>query len=263
MILKIIPFENSFASHEKSKYWSDKNELKPYQVSKASKKKYWFECEYKHLFECNRLSNITYLNHFCPECNKINKNIKFNYNNNFLIKFCQDNNIILLEDYKIKKINRESIITGKCLNYNICNNIFNKTFRLMISGAYCDNCTSNNKSIKLSITLRENNKLILFENSLASHEKSKYFSNKNLDKNSNLININHIPLGTHDKFIFDCNICNHEFNISIAKLSIGRWCPYCCIPQKKLCGKKECIRCFEKSFASNIKKVKYYSNKNI
>jgi hypothetical protein len=26
---KEIPFEKSFASHEKSKYWSNKNELKP------------------------------------------------------------------------------------------------------------------------------------------------------------------------------------------------------------------------------------------
>ena len=48
---QIIPFEKSFASHEKSQYWSDKNELKPHQISKASKKKFWFECEYKHLFE--------------------------------------------------------------------------------------------------------------------------------------------------------------------------------------------------------------------
>ena len=41
---KEIPFEKSFASHEKSKYWSDKNELKPYQVSKNSHKKYLFNC---------------------------------------------------------------------------------------------------------------------------------------------------------------------------------------------------------------------------
>ena len=261
---KEIPFEKSFASHEKSKYWSNKNELKPDEVLKGSKKKYWFECEYKHLFECSRLSNITYLNQFCPECYKTNKNIKFNYTYNSLIKFCQDNNIILLQNYKIKEINRESIINGNCLNHDICKNIFNKTFRMIIlNGAYCDTCTSNNKSIKISIILRENNKLIPFDKSFASNEKSKYFSIKNLDKNGNLINIKHIPLGTHDKFIFDCNICNHEFNISIDKLSIGRWCPYCCIPQKKLCGKKECMNCFEKSFASNIEKVKYYSNKNI
>ena len=41
-----IPFEKSFASHEKAKYWSDKNKLKPNQVSKACKKKYWFECDF-------------------------------------------------------------------------------------------------------------------------------------------------------------------------------------------------------------------------
>jgi len=27
-----IPFEKSFASHEKAKYWSDKNELKPENI---------------------------------------------------------------------------------------------------------------------------------------------------------------------------------------------------------------------------------------
>jgi len=36
-------FEKSFASHEKAKYWSNKNELKPRQVFKSSGKKYFFE----------------------------------------------------------------------------------------------------------------------------------------------------------------------------------------------------------------------------
>jgi len=31
-MLKEIPFEKSFASHEKSKYWSNKNKLKPEEV---------------------------------------------------------------------------------------------------------------------------------------------------------------------------------------------------------------------------------------
>jgi hypothetical protein len=267
---KIIPFEKSFASHEKSKYWSDKNELKPNEVFKGSRKKYWFECEYEHLFECCRLSNITYLNQFCPECNNINKNIKFNYTNISLIKCCKDYSIILLEDYIIKKINRESIINGNCLNYDKCNNIFNKTFRMMIkNGEYCDICTSNNKSIKISNTHLEKNKLILFENSIASHEKSKYFSNKNLDKIGNLININHIPLGTHDKFLFNCNICNHEFDISVNKLSIGRLCRYC--SSSKLCGKKEIIKIIlfmliKKTFIKiqnqlNIENLKFIKNR--
>jgi len=47
---KEIPFENSFASHEKAKYWSDKNLLKPNQVSLNSNKKYWFNCDCGHEF---------------------------------------------------------------------------------------------------------------------------------------------------------------------------------------------------------------------
>lgn len=35
--MKDIPFERSFASHPKSKYWSSKNELKPEQVTKSNK----------------------------------------------------------------------------------------------------------------------------------------------------------------------------------------------------------------------------------
>jgi hypothetical protein len=35
---KEIQFEKSFASNEKSKYWSNKNKLKPNEVSKSSNK---------------------------------------------------------------------------------------------------------------------------------------------------------------------------------------------------------------------------------
>ena len=45
---KEIPFEKSFASHEKSKYWSNKNELKPEKVSLNSNEKFIFDC-----YKCN------------------------------------------------------------------------------------------------------------------------------------------------------------------------------------------------------------------
>lgn len=41
-------FNNSFASHEKAKYWSDENELTPRQVFKATDKKFYFNCECGH-----------------------------------------------------------------------------------------------------------------------------------------------------------------------------------------------------------------------
>ena len=51
-------------------------------------------------------------------------------------------------------------------------------------------------------------KIITFD----THPKSKYWSSKN-DIKPNQINIS-----SHKKFIFDCNICNHEFDTSLSNI---------------------------------------------
>ena len=70
-------FDKSFASHEKSKYWSDKNgDVKPRLVFKHSGNKYWFNCDTcSHQFN-SILNNITGVNSWCPICvNKTEKKI--------------------------------------------------------------------------------------------------------------------------------------------------------------------------------------------
>ena len=45
-------YEKSFASHIKSKFWSNKNDLIPIQIFKQSNKKYIFDCTIcKHEFQ--------------------------------------------------------------------------------------------------------------------------------------------------------------------------------------------------------------------
>ena len=39
-----MEFSKSFASHEKSKFWSKKNIISPEQVSKNTREKYLFDC---------------------------------------------------------------------------------------------------------------------------------------------------------------------------------------------------------------------------
>ena len=63
---KVIPFEKSFASHEKAKFWSEKNEVKPTDVLKSSNKKYWFDCECSHSF--NRMLYEIIRGNWCPYC---------------------------------------------------------------------------------------------------------------------------------------------------------------------------------------------------
>lgn len=68
----------------------------------------------------------------------------------------------------------------------------------------------------------------------------------------NIISSREVLKGNDKKFWFICDVCEHEFDTSLDKITgkRGRWCPYCCIPIKKLCGRKDCKFCYEKSFAS-------------
>jgi len=68
MNIKEILFERSFASHTKSKFWSENNELKPNQVFKNTHKKYWFDCDKCiHHFKIS-LHSINIKNNWCIFC---------------------------------------------------------------------------------------------------------------------------------------------------------------------------------------------------
>jgi very-short-patch-repair endonuclease len=66
-------FNNSFSSHYRSKYWSNKNIKNPRYVFGGTLKKYWFNCEYGHNFKMS-LNGITSKNGWCSTCkNKTEK----------------------------------------------------------------------------------------------------------------------------------------------------------------------------------------------
>lgn len=60
-------FNNSFASHEKAKYWHIANTETPRMVFKNAKKKYLFLCENKHTFEKSP-NAINWVEKFCDQC---------------------------------------------------------------------------------------------------------------------------------------------------------------------------------------------------
>jgi len=80
--------------------------------------------------------------------NKIKKS-KVKYDVNMLINFCDENKIILIDDYTDKFISRDSQIEGMCKT-KYCKNIFIKPFRelLKING-YCKNCSKENGKAKI------------------------------------------------------------------------------------------------------------------
>jgi len=94
---------------------------------------------------------------------------------------------------------------------------------------------------------------ISFERSFASHPKSKYWSKLNELKPEQVYK------SSKDKCWFDCHECYHSFDLSPDKIIYAnQWCFYC--SNSRLC-EKECVFCFEKSFASHPNS-KYWSNLN-
>ena len=91
------------------------------------------------------------------------------------------------------------------------------------------------------------------EQSFASHPKAKFWSIKNSVKPED------VKLNSSKKYVFDCE-CGHEIEKEIRDIVRNRWCPFC--SSSKLCDNKDCITCFNKSFASHPKAKYWDDNKN-
>ena len=108
-------------------------------------------------------------NLFCKKCKiKKPKTKKRVFNIEFLNKFCNENNIILLKDYSNTKIIGKTIIKYKCINKN-CNNSFEKFLKKLDRNKcfYCKDCiaihiinNNKNKDLKYNNTIYDINCLI-------------------------------------------------------------------------------------------------------
>lgn len=242
--------DSSFASHEKGIYWSNKNIKQARLVFKSSKDKYIFDCnKCSHSFE-TKLASIVYNNCWCPYCS----NQKLCDKNDCLTcfdksfakhpkaKFWSDKNEKTARDYTFSSEYKAYFNCDKC----------NHTFQSMIGNItrgnrWCNFCSNNNLCDSEDCN-------ICFEKSFASSDKAKYWSNKN-EKNPRSLFKN-----THNKYLFNCNKCNHTFEKSLNKISTEKsWCQYCA--HQLLCDDNDCSQCFDNCFESHPK-AKYWSKKN-
>jgi len=94
---------------------------------------------------------------YCKDCMTTIANNKIKQSNlifdiNKLNEFCNNNKIILSEEYSNASINRNTVIKGNCL-YTGCENIFEKSFRQLLKiNGYCKNCSKENGKEKIKNT---------------------------------------------------------------------------------------------------------------
>ena len=251
-------FNQSFASHEKAKYWSNKNgNINPRNVFLGSNQKYWFDCD--NCFHCFEIT-ITGINrgNWCSYCcnppQKLcaDSNCNRCFNNSFAshekAKYWSGKN----EDNTPRQVFKSSH-AKYWFDCNVCGHLFNSTLS-HISGkkdTWCQYCANQ----QLCTDLNCND---CFNKSFASHEKAKYWSGKNEDNTPR-----QVFKSSNAKYWFDCNVCGHLFNSTLSHISGKKdtWCPYCSNPPKIMCSDLNCNHCFNKSFASHEKAI-YWSNEN-
>lgn len=246
-----VCYNKSFASSNRVHFWSDKNKLKPREVFLASGNKYWFCCdECLHEFEI-KLDSIK-KNQWCSYCvnqklcEKDTCNTCFNksFASSPLIKYWSSKNKVKPRDVFLRS-------NVKCIfNCDKCPHDFESSLSNIKNGRWCPYCS--NPPQKLC---KDDNCAQCFSKSFASSPMIRFWNSKNK------VNPRDVFLSSNFKHWFNCNICIHEFQISLSDISTGRFCPYCSNPPKLLCKNDSCEQCFNKSFASSSLS-KYWSSKN-
>jgi len=219
----VLAFDKSFANHEKSKYWSDKNELKPNEVNKFSNVKFWFNCDKcQHDFE-SVLSSITSGN-WCGYCSHSR------LCNDEKCSMCFENSFASHE--KVKYWNYElngdikprDIFKSNNKKYHFtcadCHHNFNIALNNLSSkaGKWCPYC-GRNKLCDDSECKR------CFDNSFASHTKASLWSIKN-----GVITPRQVAKCSGKKYWFTCKDCTHDFEMMISRIATferDKMCPIC------------------------------------
>jgi len=241
-------YNKSFASSEKVKCWSNKNEKSPREVYKNSNKKYWFICQ-----NCSHETYTTVIRFYkgkgqCQYCNSM----KLCDNNKcdacFKRSFASSSKV---SSWSIKndKSPREVFLNSNDKYWFNCDKCYHEFYIMLCdfsSNKGCSYCASQ----KLC---QDENCISCFNKSFASHEKAKCWSERNTKTPREVF-------GSSDtKYWFKCEKCSHEYDCNLSNIKKGRNCPYC--SNKKLCMNENCTSCFEKSFAAH-EKVKYWSERN-
>lgn len=235
-------FSLSFASHERSDYWSEENKLGPEKVSLNSNVKFFFNCDKcPHTFE-QKPGEINKKQRWCSYCShsKLCENEDCSYceNNSFASHIMSEKwNYIRNSNISPRNVFKNSnkkfwFDCEKCPH----------SFDIRLSdvngkGQRCPFC-ANQK-------LCDDECNICYEKSFAPHERAEYW-----DKERNKILPRNCFKNSGKKCWFLCRECDHPFDMRLADISSGScWCPYC--SGQRRCEGGDCVHCSAKTFASH------------
>jgi very-short-patch-repair endonuclease len=211
--MNTIPFEKSFASHSKAKFWSTKNTGCATDYALNSHKKCWFDCDCGHEFE-STLLNINKGNNWCPYCynRKLCSNCSTCFEKSFAshekAKYWSNKNE--LKPIEVLKGSEKKIY----FNCDKCNHELLITLKQISSqGHWCSYCSHQKLCPDQECKM-------CYNNSFASIERSKFLNDKT-------INPRMLFKSTNKKYKFHCDRCNNLFETPLSDITKGIWCSSC------------------------------------
>ena len=213
-----VCYEKSFASHERVKYWSLRNELSPRQIFKFSNKKYIFDCYCGHEFTKQLCAITGEENGWCPFC----ANHRFcddeecipcferSFSSHYRVQYWSPKNIDHPR-YTPRGSDNKYLFDCHMCGHEICVSLDHITGKKNMWCAYCENkklCNNDNCDI-------------CYNKSFASHKRSAFWSNKNECRPRDVL------LGSDKKYLFNCEQ-KHLVDIMISAITRkGAWCRFC------------------------------------
>lgn len=209
-------YNRSFLSNPKYIYLDIEYGIDPRQIAKQSNNLFNFLCSCNHKFS-NKLSNI-HNDDWCPYCCNPPKKLceekcEQCYNKSFAShersKCWSDKNKI--SPRFVFKNTRERYIfdCDKCPH-----EFYQMPSHIVSNNSWCKYCSHRG-------LCKDKNCKFCFNNSFASHPLVEYFSDKNKE------DPRYIFLNSSMKYIFNCNVCDNEFEIRLDNLNNGKWCSFC------------------------------------
>lgn len=243
--------QRSFASHERSREWSNRNLLTPRDVFKSADKKYWFDCrKCGHEYQLSP-AKITGRDIECCYCT----NARLCNNNNcghcyqrsfesseFVYKWSHKN---LLTPRQVRKGSGELYIFN-------CNCGHEYTSRVDAIKSTCLYCCKKSKVFCNNEDCAKCN-----AKSFISNPKSEFWDFERNAKPPWMV-----AVGTAKKYWFKCS-CGHSFDAALNNIkSANQWCPYCSQPASMLCSDENCESCSSKSLANSFLATQWDYEKN-
>lgn len=251
-------YDKSFASHPRSSQWHPtlNGDTVPRGVYKNNNNKFWFVCETcDHDFHTSP-NNINTKGRWCPYCS--NKSL------------CTDIDCVPCHKKSFashpKSAQWHSTMNGMDVPRQIlkhshrsfwftcvtCPHVFKMVLHGVASGHWCAFCS--NPSLRIC---DDTNCKHCFNKSFASHPKSAQWHST--------MNGRDVPRdffkNCSKKKWFSCETCHHDFERSPNNITNReQWCPYC--SNSLLCDDADCVRCYEKSYASHPKSLQWHPTMN-